>query len=346
MIRHQLENPIRRDGKEIEFAKYVKMHKEQQGPTDPKLIEAVKDEFWSTHTEVGEPILEKIWGFVAPRFADNIGLLEFTKDNDGHKSEFFFPWVMNVFKSPATALEISFGTSPDLSGKWREDIMETDDPIVPFIKDDPAFVYNRERQLFVADLVASVQDLASTKGAKAKVVDFGAGRLAWYRQYGHKIMPISPNIYAFDKDPSIDPTKLFSEELENLGIHYKHGDFTQQLNNPDCREADLIILGGVASYISPDDFSNKIAVAIYQLLKPGGAFFFDLQLDCPCYEHSMDILGWPKFNIPAKVSEIIDRNEAMLRALRQKGLKFSAEYHVDSYNQLPSAVMIVLQKIS
>lgn len=345
MIRHQFQNPIERDGKELEFAKYVRMHKEQQEPTSPKLVDSIKHEFYDTHSEISEPNLEKAWDFIAPRLSDNVGLAEFIKDNDGHKSKFFFPWLINVFKSPATALEISYGAGPDLNDEWHEDIMDTDDPIVPFVKDDPAFVYNRERQLFVADLVASVQDLAP-KDTAAKVVDFGAGRLAWYRRYGFKEFPSKPTIYAFDRDPSIRPEELFTEDLEDLGIFYKHGDFTRQFANPDCANANLIILGGVVSYISPTDFSDKIVGIIYQFLKPGGAFFFDLQLDTPCYQHSMDILGWPEFNIPETVSEVIDRIEDMLRTLRQKGIKFSAEYHVDSYNQAPSAVMVVLQKLS
>lgn len=346
MIRNRFKNPIEREGIEIEFTKYVEMHKEQQYSTNPKRIEQLKRSFYNAHPQVSEQNLDKAWNFVAPKLTNDIGLLEFIKDYCGHKSEFFFPWLINVFKSPATALEISYGAGPDLNGDWHEDIMETDDPIVPFIKDDPAFVYNRERQLLVADLAASVQSLAYIRCSLAKIVDFGAGRLAWYRRYNFEDMFTRPTVYAFDKDPSIDPKKLFPDDLEKLGIFYKRGDFVKNLTNPNCKDADLVILGGVASYIPPADFAGKIVGAIHRLLRRGGVFFYDLQLDCPCYQHSMDILDWPKFEIPANASEIIDRTESMLRALRLNGIDFSAEYHVDSQNQIPSAVMIVLQKLS
>lgn len=345
MIRHRLLDPVKRDGKEIEFAKYVEIHKQQVEPTDPDLVNLLKEEFYEAHADVEMPKLNKIWGFVGQKIAENAGLAEFVRDNQGHKSDYFFPWLINVFRSPATALEMSYSTGPDLNGDWHHDILSTEDPIVPFIRDDPAFVYNRERQLYVADLVSSVQDKAYDQRKIAKIVDFGAGRLAWVRNHGFIPSPDRAEIYAFDKDPSINPDQLFYIDLSELGIHFKHGDFAAQFSNPDCREADLIILGGVASYIPEATFAGKIIPAIYQLLNEDGVFFFDLQIDCPCYQHSMDILGWPTFDLPTNVAAAIDRIEKQRKAFWGNGIRFSVEYQPDTYNQISSGVMVTMQKI-
>lgn len=349
MLRHKLYDPISRDPSldEIEFQKYVDIHKHQTEPTKPELVKALKDDFYSSHA-VDKSKLDKIWNFVGKKIEENVGIAEFIRDNNGQLSDYFFPWLINVFRSPSTALEMSYGAGPDLNGDWWEDILDTDDPLVPFIRNDPAFVYNRERQLFVTDLATSIQDIGAEHPTRRplKIVDFGAGRLAWVKRHGFAAHPDLARIYAFDKDPSIKPDLLFAQDLESLGIRYKHGDFTAQFTNPDCKEADLIILGGVASYIPPELFASKIVPGLHQLLLDDGVLFFDLQLDCPCYRHSMDILDWSAFDCPAEPSEIIDRIEAMRKSLWLNGTMFSAEYHIDTFNKIPSAVMIVMQKVT
>ena len=333
--------------KEFDFDRYVDIHKAQTEPTDTELVEKIKEQFYSNNSSVDKAKLDEIWKFVEEKVRNNAGLAEFTLDNDGAKSKYFFPWLINIFRSPATALEMSYGAGPSLDGDWNDDILGSDpeDPLVPFILDDPAFVYNRERQLYVADLASEFQENAWSTNTCAKIVDFGAGRLAWVRHHGFEIGSGFEYIYAFDKDPYIDPSALFDEDLETLGIRYKHGDLVAQFTNHECRDADLVILGGVASYIQPDVFADKVIPAIYTLLNPQGAFFFDLQTETPCYRHSMDILDWPEFALPDSPAKIIDHVEGVRRVLWTKGMKFSAEYKVDTYNKIPSAVMITLQKL-
>ena len=219
--------------------------------------------------------------------------------------------------------------------------------------DDPAFVYNRERQLFVADLVTNVfEDNAErNRTGRPKIIDFGAGRMAWARRHGlmelcyHYMYLGAADIYAFDRDQTIKPEKLFNHKLEELGIKYKYADFTSQLVNPDCRDADLIILGGVACYMPSEVFYGKIVPAIYGLLNRGGVFFFDLQTSTPCYRHSMDVLDWQEINLPEDPTIVIDSVEKARRNLWDKGIKFSAEYQVDTFNKIPSAVMVAMQKL-
>lgn len=358
MLRHNLLfDPVKRPEvtKEIDFDRYVEIHKAQTAPTNPDIVEAIKAQFYEVDPSAEKENLDKIWEFVEPKVKENNGLAEFIRDYDGAKSKYFFPWLVNVFRSPATALEISYGAGPNLNGVWKEDILGSNDPIVPFILDDPAFVYNRERQLYVADLVTTImEDRAERdRSIHPKIIDFGAGRMAWMRRHGlielcyHYMYLGSADIYAFDKDQTIKPEDLFARSLKELGIKYKYADFTSQLNNPDCRDADLIVLGGVACYIPPETFYGKIVPAIYMLLKPGGVFFFDLQASTPCYRHSMDILDWDwkEIALPTDPAAIIDGVEKARRSLWDKGVKFSAEYIVDTYNKFPSAVMVTMQKI-
>lgn len=356
MLKHSLLfNPIKRldDVKEIDFDRYVEIHKNQTFPTGAGVVESIKRQFYETGSKATTDNLDKIWKFVCPKIEQNQGLAEFIRDFDGAKSEYFFPWLVNVFHSPATALEISYGAGPDLDGNWNEGILATDDPFVPFIYDDPAFVYNRERQLTVADLVVSVIDDHSERdrATHCKVVDLGAGRMAWARRHGfielcwHYMFLGNTDIYAFDKDTTIKPEELFTRSLEELGIRYKYGDFASQLQaNPDLRASDLIILAGVACYIPSETFFGKIVPAIYELLNDGGVFFFDLQTSTPCYRHSIDILDWQEINLPQNPATVIDSVEKARRSLWESGIRFSAEYKIDTSNKIPSAVMITMQK--
>ncbi|MDO4526556.1 MAG: hypothetical protein Q4B87_00475 [Candidatus Saccharibacteria bacterium] len=329
---------------ELEFAKYVDMHKLQATETSKDTLDEIQKRFFSSNHYAEEENLQKIWSFMEPRIKLNAGLALFILDYQGAESHYFFPWLINVARSPATALEVSYGEGPDANGQWHRGIELTDDPFAQFVYDDPAFVYNRERQLFVADLVASIQALAEENNP-SKIIDFGAGRLPWIRHHGFVCRPQYQQIFAFDKDPTINPSELFSSKLADLGIHYEHGDFIKQFNNPDCREADLVILGGVMSYIQRDVAVGQIIPAIYGLLKDDGVFFFDLQIDCPVYRHSIDVLGWPEFDLPSSTAATIDRVESMRKQLWQNGIRFSAEYASDTYNSVPSAVMVTLQKV-
>ena len=357
MLRHNLLfDPVKRPEvtKEIDFDRYVEIHKRQRAPTSAGFVDNIKKQFYETGAGVEVEKLDEIWKFMEPKIEQNNGLAEFIEDYNGAKSKYFFPWLINVFRSPATALEISYGAGPDLNGTWDESILDTEDPIVPFVYDDPAFVYNRERQLYIADLVTNImEDRAERdRSVHPKIIDFGAGRMAWARRHGlielcyHYMYLGGADIYAFDKDQSINPEDLFVRSLEELGIKYNNSaDFTTQLTNPELKNADLVILGGVACYIPSEIFFGKIVPAVYALLKPGGVFFFDLQTTTPCYRHSMDVLGWQEINLPEDPTVVIDSVEKARKSLWNNGLKLSAEYVVDTYNKIPSAVMITMQKV-
>lgn len=359
MLRHSnLYDPIGRSEimQDEDFTKYVEIREAQSGPTPPELVDEIRKQFFSfAKSVVGDyedemAKVKKVWDFIEPKLKENQGLAQFTLDYDGASSDFFFPWLVSVFRSPARALEMSYGVGYDLSGNWSSDTI--DDPIDYFVKNDPTFVYNRERQLRVADLASTIYENAwenHSDQPSAKIVDFGAGMLAWARWHGYDYFePRGYNLvelYAFDKDPSIKPDELFNYPLDQIGIHYKHGDLFTQIKNIDCAEADLVILGGVASYIPSEAFEGKVVPAIYQLLKSDGTFFYDLQLDCPYLRRSIKLWDWPDMALPDSATVAIDAVEAMRKRLWSAGMEFSAEYAVDTYNHTPSAVMITLTKL-
>lgn len=357
MLRHsELFDPVIRPevATEFNFERYVEIDKAQKKPTGAGYVESIKRQFYEagSETEIGK--LDKIWSTVGPMVERKQCLAEFINDFRATESKYFFPWLVDLTYSPSMALEMSYGAGHDLDGNWREDILESGDRIIPFIQDDPAFVYNRERQLYVADLVATILlENWSCDVSPLKIVDFGAGRMAWARHHGLELYDYylrqgHANIYAFDKDESINPKELFKGEeaiLKDLGIKYAHEDFAGQLTNPELKDADLIILGGVASYIPPETFYTKIVPAIYMLLKPGGVFFFDKQIDCPCLQWSIRVFDWPNMYLPANATEAVYATEQARKTLWKKGLKFSAEYALDTCSEDPTAVMMTFQKI-
>ncbi|MBQ3292792.1 hypothetical protein IJG93_00575 [Candidatus Saccharibacteria bacterium] len=349
MFKHAyLSDPIERtDDMKVEaFSKYTEINRVEFS-TKPELVKEIKTQFFefAESAKVDEAMITKLWGFVGTKIKENPGLANFTLDYNGAKSNFFFPWLINIFRSPATALEMSYGAGTDLHGNWIRNVPEND-PIDYFVRNDPTFVYNRERQLYLANLASCLRDVAFDSDEKKKIVDFGAGMLAWVRWHGFVPQPHQIEIYAYDKDPSIRPETLFpGEDLEALGIRYKHGDLMVQVRNHECDGADLAILGGVASYIPPDIFAEKVVKAIYALLNHGGIFFYDLQVKCPYLERSMSIFDWPTMYLADNVETAIKNVEKVRRRLWREGLKFAAEYAVDTYNENPSAVMIMLQKV-
>lgn len=349
MLRHlYLKDPIVRtkDMDVIEFTKYTDIRRAQVGQTEPRIVDEIFDSFYHSHmAPENQDNLDRIWDFICPKIEENAGLAAFILDYKGAESSFFFPWLYNVFRSPSLALEMAYGAGEDVYGNWVKKVPETD-PIDFFIRNDPTFVYNRERQLYLADLVTTIQDYSYSRPEQiSKVVDFGAGRLAWARWHGFQFKPEVQKIYAYDKDPSIDLEEIFDTDLKSLGLEFKHGDLMVQVNNPACMNTDLAILGGVATYIRKDVFEQAVVMPIYHLMNPGGVFFFDLQIDCPYLQRSMNIFSWPKMYLAENVETAISNVEDIRKNLWLNGYKTSVEYIVDTYNESPTAIMVTLQKL-
>ena len=347
LINANLYNPVEMDGvlPDEMFQKYIDIRDRQPKlmPTAPEVITEVRNRFFGSHPEVDRGQLGKVWEPVRSMVQENEALASFILDNKGAESEFFFPWLANIRISPSLALEMSYGEGTNVRGEWRK--AGVDDPIDLFVKNDPTFVYNRERQFKVADLVTTDRNRMRT-GEKSRVLDLGAGRMAWARHHGFRFKPRLQEIIACDKDPTISPETLFAGIPESIiGLAYKKVDIAEMLCAPICRDVSLALLLGVASYYPLDKFKGCFVGPIYLSLRKGGSFFFDLQLDCLYYRRSMKVFSWPPMRLMASATEAIEALENMRASLWEKGIRFSAEYALDTYNKFPTSVMVLLTKI-
>lgn len=343
-----LSSPVERDHvmEPEEFTKYADICAEQAKtgkPTDPEIVEEIRKGFYESHPKIKKEKLDELWGLVGPAMVKNAGLARFTLDYKGEESDTFFPWLKTMYLSPATALEMSYGAGYDLDGNWLDPVA-ADDPINYFVKNDPPFAYNRERQLTFATMVADLVHDAP-KGEKVKVVDLGAGRLAWARWHGLKLDPEKLTIVAGDMDTTIDPEKLFPGGTAKVGITYKHADLRTQVADPDCQGADLAYLGGVAAYYPLEAFTEAAIKPVYGMLKTGGTFFWDLQVICLYFKRSVGVFGWPKMYLKDSAAATIDMVEEVRKTLWKNGMRFQAEYMMDTYNEFPTAVMIKFTKL-
>ena len=346
MKRHkELFDPIIRTAtmKKEDFLKYIDICDRQPAitPTRPSLVREIHDIFYESHPDVERSHLDNVWAFIHEKLEKNEGLAQFVLDYNGAKSSYFFPWLIQVFTSPSAALEMAYNAGADLTGTWTKKVPE-DDEINFFVRNVPTFVYNRERQLFVADLATTVRE---SNPGKTKIIDFGAGRLAWTRWHGFKFEPERQSILAFDMDPTIQPEELYDVPLEELSVEYHKNNFMAELYNPKCKNANLVILGGVASYYPVDVFTEKVAKPVHGLLAEGGSFFFDFQLLCPQYTWSVKLFDWPEIKLSESPWQAIETAENIRRGLWHRGMRFEAEYKLDTCNDMPSSVMMVFTKI-
>lgn len=346
MLRHkELFDPIRRtrDMRLEEFRKYIDICEQLSGPTDATQIAEIRDIFYNSHSNLPLCDLDRVWKFADAKITNNPGLAQFVLDYGGASSDYFFPWMKTIFESPSAALELSYGSCRNLQDAWIETIPRTD-PIDDFMRNVPTLVYNRQRQLYVADLVTTAQDNA-TAAKKSKVVDLGAGRMAWARRHGFRFRPERQSILAFDVDETIRPNSLFAGALSDLDLSYQHDNMMTAIHNPQCQGADVVLLGGVASYYPLWVFAETVMKPAYRILRPGGVFFFDLQLECPQYVWTVKLFGWPEIKLMSSVAEAVGVVEQVRAKLRRDGMMFGAEYVLDTYNESTSSVMVMFTKV-
>ncbi len=333
-IHSRLYNPVNmtEEMKSELFERYINISREpSQTPSD--MVEEIKKAFFNTHGEKTQ-----IWQQIYPMLETNCGLAQFVLDYNGAVSEFLFPWIIAVQSSPSEALELSYNSGKNLNGDWVSDIPETDE-INYFVHNMPTLIYNRERQLKVADLVMTDRDIFRS----SSVLDLGAGRMAWARKHGFSYYPSRQRIKAFDVDENIKPEELFKLPPASCGIEYEKGDILSVLQNPAIDDVSLCILGGVASYFPQEVLRENIIKPIYHKLREKGSFFFDFQLSHPAYIWTCEMFNWPNFEMP-EVTEAIEMAEKMRMQLRDDGIKFSASYTPDSKNAKPLSLMVLFTK--
>lgn len=320
-----------------EFARYIRIA-ESQIATSPFMMKHIKNTFYGQH-EYSTPKedLDRIWNLVAPALERNAGLAKFTNDYEGALSEYFFPWLIMLVTSQSEALMLAYGLCRNLRGEVR--VVQDDDPIMLFVKNDPTFVAARERAIRIANL-ATLARLVMPEGVKSKVIDLGAGRMPWARFHGFEFDPEKQKILAFDKDTSIVPKELLGVTASEEYFKFRHEDIFTAISRNECSNANLVILSGVASYLEMPVLKEQIVKPLHSLLRPGGLFFFDVQLDCIYYKRSMKIFSWPKLRLDDTANEI----DKMVDELEQEGFGFNLETETIKYDGTPINLFVKLTK--
>lgn len=321
-----------------EFARYIRIS-ESQIATSPFMMKRIKNCFYEQH-EYSTPkeALDRIWSLVAPALEKNAGLAEFTDDYEGALSEYFFPWLIMLRTSQSEALMLAYGLCRNLRDAIR--VVPDDDPIMLFVKNDPTFVAARERAIRIANLATIARSIPI--GARSKVIDLGAGRMPWARFHGFEFAPSRQEIMAFDKDTSIVPEELLGTVASEKCFQYQHMDIFSALR--ECDNANLAILSGVASYMKMSALKERIVKPLHASLRPGGLFFFDLQLDCVYYRRSMKIFSWPELRLEKDKDAVKEKIENMVDELEQEGYGFNLETELIKYDGSPTNLFVQMTK--
>lgn len=332
---------------EWEFTKYIDIcakQKEAGRQTDPEIIKKVRESFFASHPLVSEKKLKDLWEQVKPWLLESEGLAQSILDYEGEKSDYFFAWLVSMHTSMSMALEAAYNAGYDLEGNWVVDIPH-EDSMSYYVHNEPPYVSARRRGLLAATLAASTIDAVQGSGRKAKIVDLGAGRMAWARWHGLELNPDLVEIVASDRDETIVPEKLFPGGLEKYGIKYERANLFEQLKNPECQHADLVLLLGVASYY-PREALIGAFTGIHALLNDGGEFACDFQVNGLPLQRSTGVFGWQALKLKDTVAETIEVIEELRKTLWEAGVKFDVTYKPDIYdNKFQSAVMAVFTKV-
>lgn len=369
----EVEQPMQKH----EFTKYIKICAEQREsgkPTDPEIIEEIHRSFYASHPLVNKKKLDDLWEKVEPWLLESEGLAQSILDYDGEKSDYFFAWLVSMHTSMSMALEAAYNAGYDLEGNWVTDIPH-EDSMSYYVYNEPPYVSARRRGSWAATLAASTIDAvlaanlaaqsdilkmrlepgrdkvidakvrAENAGRKAKIVDLGAGRMAWARWHGLELNPDLVEIIASDRDETIVPEDLFPGGPEKYGIKYERANLFEQLKNPECQHADLVLLLGVASYY-PREALVEVFKGVYELLNPGGEFACDFQVNGLPLQRSTKVFGWPELKLKDTVAETIEVIEGLRAELWEAGVTFDVSYRPDIYdNRFQSAVIVTLTKV-
>lgn len=309
---------------------------------DEKIKEINNDFFEANSALSDNNEVRSIWTRVEKMLQENPALINFVLDYQCAKSRYFFPWLINVSRNPARAIELLYGEGDDLEGNWVTNIHDSTDQIANFIRNDPLAIYYRETQQRIAELSATLYDGGWSENGKKKIVVFNSGYMPWLNHYGFMVDTDFIEINAFDTDPFVH-----ADYLTSLGVNFKHGNAISQMKNIDCKEADLIIYGpeyGNLDITPLRVFYDKIIKPAYHLLNLGGELIFDIKLNSPMIDYLQDVFCWPLVQQYQGLEETIADFERERRAIWKEGCKFSTEYFVDNNDREPTAVQIVMTK--
>lgn len=258
----------------------------------------------------GEDILkgwfDAYWRKVEP-LLKNPALGEYMYASHAKDSEMF--WCFLVGSASYLAIETAYRWGFDPVGIYREAAL--DDPLSLWTYRDEAYLYQKWRDN---------EFMGEIRGAK-DILALGAGGMPEIRRTGYLRNDSAwedQTFCACDLDPRIDFDFLMEDQPlpAHERIRYEHTDIETMLRNmrEEGNTFDLIYVKGVLSFMM--DKIGPLSLAAMSLLRPGGKFIFDLQLEHFAMLRDACIFGWGGGASSAKI-ELLPREKALGKVYAQ-----------------------------
>lgn len=180
-------------------------------------------------------------------------------------SEFFIPWRVNSVPR-AECLEFAYGFAPDWFGNLRK-IPETDlSYYLAFM--DPLFGG-------IVDRGAKVVEWLNEEKPK-KTIFAPAGLAPEFRHLGLTLEKDQTAIL-IDRDPTIEYNEILAELPFKSQLTTLQGDLLEQLHDPRCLGADVLVCTGFLTYCW--DKLPALIGLFRKILRPGGTLILDASAD-------------------------------------------------------------------
>lgn len=213
-------------------------------------------------------------------------------------SEFFIPWIANEVPR-AIALEVVYGYGIDIYGNYRK-IPQTD-PYYYFVFKNELFAAIMERGIATVGFLNALQP--------NKVAILGAGMAPEFRHLGYSLKP-GQHAILIDNDPTIVSDVLLKDLPFKSQINYIHSDIDKALYSSKLKNLDALTAPGLICYMW-DKFPQILTIA-KQIIRPGGAFIFELYPHYWEWPRNRDIKG---FYLPLTLFDSIAQAEAKVKEI-------------------------------
>lgn len=284
--------------------------------------------------DVYEAWLSTLWLEISHRL-ENQGLAKFVVDSGAAISTAV--WAAILTLPSGEALEGAFGYGLDIAGN-RIKIPPTD----PMWIWSPRNIPGGGDLGFQFSIFRCEEAIKAMKDPQVKTIFvLGAGWLTEIRHFPNDYLR-GKKIQVCDPDPKL-PSNLLSDLPEWLqnSIEYHHigiQDFIPMMLQKGIK-ADLVYMMGVASFMF-DKMPGLIGAAM-SLLKPGGRFMFDVELDHLILKRDIFVMSWGGIHSDIKLELMqeevaIDRVETLCMALSNKfGVKLMVTHEVQPTTDTP-----------
>ncbi len=288
--------------------------------------------------------LQDMWPKLSEQLRDP-GFYKFVQ-KFGMESAFLLPYL-SVLSPHAPALEAAAGYSVDMAGVYRK-IPKSDRQGLELCVREPTLRSFCARTWGAQEeMLGAVVDAQTNGWEKPNVFFAAAGMLPAVRRYHLKpemLKGLFGRMVAYDSDPKMPEylQMVFERPVNEYGIEYHFEDLNQAFSDPDLQgKFQVLIATGIMSYYKSAAQTDYMLTGFKNLLAPGGAMFFDVQVMEWSMIRCAVSLAWKCDLKPDRdTKSVIDRISRHAKAL---GLVVEHS-QVDPYNTHPTLVNFSLRK--